>query len=229
MLQSFVDLFGGEMCLNWVKYSDFTLWLMSIGWHNTILAWCLVFLGCCNPSQGQIQRIFSYVIDDKISVLDFLHEHDYTNFFQLPLSVEAMEECRLLEGTQNLPINNTANDNWLWSPGKGNYSAKSFYTTMHAHMPADEPCKWIWESRSIMKIKVFAWLMLNDRLNTRDLLTRKNFYIESSICVLCDDEPNEYMKHLFFSCDFSQNFGYHLDLNGTLIWTAMICLLKPKT
>ena len=35
---------------------------------------------------------------------------------------------------------------------------------------------------------------------------RKHFYIESSKCVLCDDEPNEHLKHLFFPCDFSHNF-----------------------
>lgn len=159
------------------------------------------------------------MIDDKISVLDFLHEHDYTNFFQLPLSVEAMEECRLLEGTQNLPINNTANNNWLWSPGKGNYSAKSFYTTMHAHMPVDEPCKWIWESRSIMKIKVFAWLMLNDRLNTRDMLVRRHWrqHNDENNCPLCPTQTLEDIYHLFLSVPSVQRYGIIFRSSGLLV------------
>lgn len=50
--------------------------------------------------------------------------------------------------------------------------------------------------RLLDKQKFFFWLLLVDRLNTRELLTRKNFYVETS----------RHLIHLFFSCDFSQNF-----------------------
>ena len=48
--------------------------------------------------------------------------------------------------------------------------------------------------------KLFFWMMLQDRLNARDLLVRKNFHIETNNCVLCDDEPNDHLIDLFFNC-----------------------------
>jgi hypothetical protein len=52
-------------------------------------------------------------------------------------------------------------------------------------------------------------------------MMRKHFYVENSCCVICDDEPNESLLHLFFSCDFSQNFwwrlGYEWNTNLALI------------
>ena len=59
--------------------------------------------------------------------------------------------------------------------------------------------------------QVFFWLLLQDRLNTRDLLDRKTFYMEDKSCVLCQDAPREYLNHLFFGCDFSQQFWWRLN------------------
>jgi hypothetical protein len=50
--------------------------------------------------------------------------------------------------------------------------------------------------------------MLQDRLNTGDLLVRKNFHVEDPTCVLCDDGILETVTHLFFRCDFSQIFWW---------------------
>ena len=120
-------------------------------------------------------RLFSFVIDDKVSVRDVLHTLDMSELFHLPLSPEAMEEMITVQnGLLHMDTDDSLNDSWSWIPGKGKFSAKSYYATMHAHLPVDMPAKWIWESRSTMKIKVFAWLMLNDRLNTRDLLVRRH-------------------------------------------------------
>jgi hypothetical protein len=38
----------------------------------------------------------------------------------------------------------------------------------------------------------------------------KNFFVENRRCVLCDDEAPESMIHLFFQCDFSQNFWWRI-------------------
>jgi transposase len=41
-------------------------------------------------------------------------------------------------------------------------------------------------------------------------MLRKNFYVENQICVLCEDETRVSMMHLFFQCDFSQNFWWRI-------------------
>ena len=50
------------------------------------------------------------------------------------------------------------------------------------------------------KIKFFAWLQLNDRLNTRNLLRRRNYLDEGYNCVLCHENVEETTSHLFFDC-----------------------------
>jgi hypothetical protein len=40
----------------------------------------------------------------------------------------------------------------------------------------------------------------------------KNFYVETSKCVLCQNESNEYLMHLFFECEFRQSFWWALNL-----------------
>jgi hypothetical protein len=36
-----------------------------------------------------------------------------------------------------------------------------------------------------MKHKIFFWLLLNDRINTKDLLQRKNYNLDSYTCDMC--------------------------------------------
>jgi hypothetical protein len=53
------------------------------------------------------------------------------------------------------------------------------------------------------------WLLLLDRLNTRNLLRHKNFYLQSYDCVMCSNNVEETLEHLFFDCTFSAWF-WHL-------------------
>jgi hypothetical protein len=62
----------------------------------------------------------------------------------------------------------------------------------------------LWKSRCQGKHKVFLWLLLNDRLNTRNLLRRKRFNIPSVNCVLCSHGMEETIKHFIFECEFAQ-------------------------
>lgn len=55
-----------------------------------------------------------------------------------------------------------------------------------------------------MKIKVFGWLLLSDRLNTRNMLKRRHYNIGNDYdCILCGLHIEETLEHLFFECQFS--------------------------
>jgi hypothetical protein len=71
---------------------------------------------------------------------------------------------------QDNPLLNT-NDECHYCWGE-NYSAKGFYDHIHAHLQVFKVYKWLWKSSCMMKAKMFAWLLLSDRLNTKDLLKR---------------------------------------------------------
>jgi hypothetical protein len=59
----------------------------SLFWHDT---WSLG--GCHMPIKERFPRLFSFTLDDKISVRDFIEDFDIATYFQLPLSHEAMDE-----------------------------------------------------------------------------------------------------------------------------------------
>ena len=65
--------------------------------------------------------------------------------------------------------------------------------------------KWLWTSSNLGKHKIFFWLLLRDRLNTRNILRRENKILDDYNCVLCNSRCEETLFHLFFSCPFSQD------------------------
>ena len=101
---------------------------------------------------------------------------------------------------------------------------------MHARMATDTPAKWIWESKATMKIKVFAWLMLNDRLNTRDMLLRRHWRSpqDDNTCPLCFAHAHEDRDHLFFTCQFSTRVWNYLNIQWLDGLTPSQCLFAAR-
>jgi hypothetical protein len=62
----------------------------------------------------------------------------------------------------------------------------------------------MWRSCFRGRHKFFFWLLLQDRLNTGDLLQRKNMDLQDYNCVLCTQGKLETLEHLFFECAFSK-------------------------
>jgi hypothetical protein len=63
---------------------------------------------------------------------------------------------------------------------------------------------WIWKSSCQPKHKFFFWLLLHDRLNTRNLLRRKNCHLPSFNCATLQCNQEETLAHIFWSCPFAQ-------------------------
>jgi hypothetical protein len=78
------------------------------------------------------------------------------------------------------------------------FSARCAYSLLSS---ADEPdihADSIWSSKATVKVKIFGWLLLRDRLNTRANLHRKTITPDSS-CPRCD-HPLEDATHLGILC-----------------------------
>jgi hypothetical protein len=71
-------------------------------------------------------------------------------------------------------------------------------------------------------------VLLQDRLNTRNLLARKYFHIDSKSCILCDDQVEETMMHLFFECDFSQTFWWKIGEEWNLDFDLINMIIDAK-
>lgn len=65
-----------------------------------------------------------------------------------------------------------------------------------------------------MKLKVFACLLLMDRLKTKDMLQQRHYNVhDGQYCVLCQDRQEETISRLFFYCSFSTSCWNIIELN----------------
>jgi hypothetical protein len=119
-------------------------------------------------------RLFSYATNEDASVHAMIQMTNLQEGFFLPLSVEAYQEWQ--EVTQiidEVHLSNQQFDERSFAWG-AKYSPSKFYKFLFARLPQDAALNAIWKSKAMPKLKVFAWLLFQDRLNTRDLMQRKH-------------------------------------------------------
>ena len=137
---------------------------------------------------------------------DFLCNTSLSETFHLPVSTQALEETQdLQQKTMHVELlNPLTNGEWTCISGTNYYSANRFYSFYFKDIHAHQAYRWIWKSKATMKIKVFGWFLLSDRLNTRDMLKRRRYNIGNDFgCLLCTNCNNETVDHLFLECIFS--------------------------
>lgn len=157
--------------------------------------------------QEKLPRLFTYAKNQRISVAAFLANPHIGEQFHLPLSEQAQQELDELQGMiQNIQMRDENKDKWHYIWGSQHYSANGYYNFSYKNFQPPKPFLWIWDSRCSNKLRVFTWLLLMDRLNTRNILKRKNHKIEGNNynCVLCTSRQEETAMHLFFTCPFAK-------------------------
>jgi hypothetical protein len=95
---------------------------------------------------------------------------------------------------------------WSWDTKQGQVNAKLAYKVQVMEDREVEPKFWysdIWEWQLPIKVKLFVWLLLEQRILSWDNLTKMGFQ-GPSICLLCK-ESEETMLHLFGECSFIKN------------------------
>ena len=104
-------------------------------------------------------------------------------------------------------------DDWKCVLGKDGYKPRSFYKLYFAGLPKHTASSWIWKSKCMSKHKFFAWLILHDRINTQDMLVRRNWKAtDDNTCVFCVHHLYEDWIHLFFQCQFSSRVWNYLNI-----------------
>ena len=125
--------------------------------------------------------------------------------FALPLSVQAYEEKEhLLQLLNTVDLVPDVVDTRIFAWGSTSYSSARYYKFLFANAPTDRGLDLIWESKCLPKLRIFVWLLMHDRLNTKDLMIRKHWHVEGGpMCVLCTNQILETRDHLFFDCPFA--------------------------
>jgi hypothetical protein len=143
-------------------------------------------------------RLASFAKTNGISVFEVMQAEDLDTLFMLPLSVEAIDELEALQlQLHQMEYDQDNVDKWVPMWGS-KYTSRKYYTHVFSSVEAHLVFKVIWQSRCTPRVKIFAWLILVDRLNTEDMLQRRNLNIEGSpICIMCKRGELETIEHLF--------------------------------
>ena len=140
---------------------------------------------------------------------------DVYDLFHTPLSAIATQQYNQLVQKLTTRGSTIGTDVWSISGANGTFRSNKLYKLLRPYPTAPEPFQWIWRSCVLPKQKFFFWLLIQDRLNTRDLLTRKQFQIPSKHCVLCDHTHTQRIFIIYsLGVSSAKNSGIYWDFNG---------------
>lgn len=196
-----------------------------IGDGSTVLfwddSWSPVRLSECFP------RLFSFAWSELTSVKHIMEAPDMESIFHLRLTQEAYQEMlELQDYLQERPYHGNEKDQWTFIWGNNKYTSSRLYRFVFAGLQEPITFKLLWKAKSTPRIKFFGWLLIMDRLNTKDMLQRRNSNVQSGTnCVLCLRGMRETRDHLFFECDFAKHcwtlinivWSGHLGIHGGIL------------
>jgi hypothetical protein len=163
-------------------------------------------------AESTYPHLHSFAKDPNINVDKTLIEASIDNLFQLLLSNIAHQELQDLRIELVEAATDNILDSWNFQWSNPLYSTKKVYRQLIGEHYTHPAILDIWKTYNLPRQKFFAWLLMNHRLNTKDLMSRKHFYVEFNDCVLCDTCPQETLMHLFCECNFSQSFWWALNI-----------------
>jgi hypothetical protein len=155
-------------------------------------------------------RLYSFAKQENATVKSIISVADFHDNLFLPLSEEAYEEfCELSVYLQYMEISEEK-DKWSYIWGSVEYSCRKASKHLSGSSEVHSAFGWIWRSAGQMKHKVFYWLLLQNRLNTRSMLRRRHMILDSYVCEQCLRQVDELNMHLFFRCSFTKNYWYQI-------------------
>jgi hypothetical protein len=177
----------------------------NLGNGNTVFFWTDLWNDNC--LHQQFPHLITFVKRTDLSVAETINTEFLQDLFHLPHSVQAFNEFEILEGicvTVGQRIQMGDQDTWTYIWGNNSFSSKKAYNVLIGVQPVPDLFPSLWDTSCQAKHKFFFWLLLHDRLNTRNLLRRKNFEIPTYNCATLNCVQEETLVHLFWSCPFAQ-------------------------
>jgi hypothetical protein len=159
--------------------------------------------------------LYSYAKSKTTILADARNMENILELFHLPFSQQAFEQFNQLQQELEFLNLNNNDDSWtcMWDSGK--FTVAKVYKHLSGHRTIHPSFSWIWKCSCQNKHKVFAWLILKDRLSTRELLKRKNMELQDYTCVLCSQSTEETLFHLLIDCPFASACWNWLGLQVT--------------
>jgi hypothetical protein len=149
-------------------------------------------------------ELFSFVKNTKLTIKEAKEQDQFAGFFHLPISEQAYDQYLELQVVWEQIALSNAHDRWRYIWGSDNYSSQKAYRFFMGQTQVHPIYRLLWKSKCQPKHRVFYWLWLKNRLNTRDMLRRKNMELDSYSCENCLWQREETLYHLFLRCNFAK-------------------------
>ena len=145
----------------------------------------------------------------------------WTFRFRRELNAREKEElASLLQSIQMVELNSLP-DSRIWVRDPLGFTCKSFFVSLLnvEPLPRFQPFNFIWKPYIPYKVKIFAWLVVHGKVNTCDLVQRRNpnMALSPSWCVLCSKQ-NESIDHLLMHCEIATKLWNQLFNEAHLSW-----------
>ena len=182
----------------------FKLWTKgSVGRGNTICFWQDNWGH--NILQHKYPELHSFCHKADLTVHEFLQMDNPMEHFHTPLSLPALHQFQELQYIlQNTQLSDS-HDSWNYSWGSAFSSIKLYKCLTESDHNPPVIFRKIWKNAAILRYKIFLWLILHDRVNSRGLLKWKSFHLPSYDCETCHLRTEESTLHLFWDCDFAHD------------------------
>lgn len=152
---------------------------------------------------NKFPKLFSFAKKKQIVLEEGKAPVPIHSLFHLPLSQQAHAQMLQLEGLLEQVQLNGFPDKWSYIWNSDSFSVKRAYKQLRGHLILHLVYSWLWKSSCQNKHKVFFWLLIKDRLSTRELLRRKNMALQDHNCILCNGSTEETLFHIFLECPFA--------------------------
>ena len=126
-------------------------------WNNRVL-------------KSQFPELFSFAKNPRISLRYALDVEGPEHLLHLPISDIALQQLTTLAQDLSSLQESSNTDIWSYIWGSPFFSSSKAYTHLTGHRVTHIAFKWLWDSACQNKHKVFFWLLLHDRLSTRNCL-----------------------------------------------------------
>lgn len=182
------------------SYKRLTTAMVADG--SSILHWTDFWNGI-RPME-KFPELASFAINPNITVKELRDNNSLFHNFHLPLSSQAFQQLGELEEHWNQAQQLHGHDQWIFQWGNSTFSSSKIYKALIGQRPTHPAFLWLWKSKCQMKHKVFFWLVLMVKVNTRGTLRRRNMILDSYTCEMCIRQRPETISHLFLRCSFAK-------------------------
>ena len=155
------------------------------------------------PLKERFPALFKHSTGSRLSVSEACADAKWIRGIKRNPSVQVLTEyLRLAALLSDLHLNPTTPDTikWKWT-ANGVYSARSAYQFQFLTCTLSNYKKMIWKINIPPKNKFFAWLAIQGRCSTADILLKKHIQC-NPICSLCHIHP-ESALHMLGQCSYS--------------------------